>query len=151
MASDTAANDATGGLALIVLSGEFERVHYALVLASAAAAIGRPASLFFTLAATRALARPAAEGGKAGWALMPAAVGGSGAEADAAYRQRGIAGFEELLAACVELGVRIIVCEMGLRALGLEPDALRDDVPYDLAGVVTLLASQPTGGAILAI
>lgn len=152
MATDwpTADADAAGGLALIVLSGAFERVHYALVLASAAAAIGRPVILFFTLEATRALVRPASGDAPAGWAQL-AAADGSGGEADAAYRRRGVAGFEELLAACVDLGVRVIVCEMGLRALDLSAADLRDDVPCEVAGVVTLLAAQPPGGAILAI
>ncbi len=44
------------GLSLIVLSGEFARVHFALAMAAAAAAIDRPAILFFTNHALYALA-----------------------------------------------------------------------------------------------
>ena len=42
-------------LSVLVLSGAYERVHYALVLASAAGAIGKPTTLFFTGQALLAL------------------------------------------------------------------------------------------------
>ena len=38
-------------LAIIVFSGDYDRVHYALAMASAAAAVSRPATLFFTMGA----------------------------------------------------------------------------------------------------
>ena len=42
-------------LSVIVFSGDYDRVHYALAMASAAAATNRAVTLFFTMAATRAL------------------------------------------------------------------------------------------------
>ena len=39
---------------------------------------------------------------------------------DALNRQRGVGDFETLLEACVELGARFIVCEMGLRSLDID-------------------------------
>ena len=128
-----------GALSVIVFSGDFERVHYALVLASAAAAIGGPATLFFTGEAIRALVA------NNGWQNLPAAGGATGGEIDERYQSRGVAGFDELLQACVGLDVRFIVCEMGLRAIGLTRADLRDDVPIEEAGVVTLLVeTRPT-------
>lgn len=124
-----------GALSVIVFSGDYERVHYALVLASAAAAIGGPATLFFTGEAIRALVAGD------GWRLLPAAGGATGGEIDDRYRSRGVAGFTELLEACVAMDVRFIVCEMGLRVIGLTRADLRDDVPVEEAGVVTLLAA----------
>ena len=121
------------GLAAIVFSGDFERVHYALVLATSTAAIGGRATLFFTGEAVRALADD-------GWRLLPGAGGAGGGEIDERYRRSGVAGFAELLDAAVALGVRFIVCEMGLRVVGLSREDLRADVPVELAGVVTLLA-----------
>ena len=41
-------------LGVILLSGCFDRIHYGLAMASAAAALGRPVTLFATVAATRA-------------------------------------------------------------------------------------------------
>ena len=42
-------------LSIVVYSGKFDEVHYALVMASAAAAVGRPVTLFFTMDACIAL------------------------------------------------------------------------------------------------
>jgi peroxiredoxin family protein len=67
---------------------------------------------------------------------------------DARNRVRGVAGFEELLQACVDLGVDIMVCEMGLRALDLEATRLRQDVPIRPGGLATLLGE---GGQIVVI
>jgi len=47
--------------------------------------------------------------------------------------------------------VRIIVCEMGLRAIGLEASALRADLPIEVAGVVTFLADASATGALLSL
>jgi peroxiredoxin family protein len=67
---------------------------------------------------------------------------------DARNRARGVAGFEELLQACTALEVEFMVCEMGLRTLGLTPDALRSEIPLGLGGLATLLAR---GGRIVVL
>lgn len=136
-------------LSLLVLSGGFERVHYALVLATAAAAIGTPATLFFTDRALFALAAGGADG--PGWRKIEGEGGRTGGAIDDERQARGVAGFEELLAACADLGVRFIVCEMGLRAVGLDAVALRRDLSIEVAGVVTFLADASATGAMLAL
>jgi peroxiredoxin family protein len=136
-------------LSLLVLSGEFERVQYALVVASAAAAIGTPVTLFFTDRALTALAGAGAE--DPGWRSLPGAGGRLGGAIDDERRARGVAGFEELLAACADLGARFIACEMGLRAIGLEAPALRRDLPIEIAGAVTFLADASATGAMLTL
>jgi peroxiredoxin family protein len=132
-------------LAIAVHAGSFDRVHYALVMASAAAASDRRATLFFTGNAVIALTRRA--DGQPGWHALEAAPEGAAAR-DAAWRARKVAGFEELLAACHELDVRLIACEMALRAAGLETAPLRDDLEPEIAGVVTFLQAAD-GGATL--
>ena len=69
--------------------------------------------------------------------------------ADRGFAERGVATFEELLEACVALGVKVMVCEMGLKALGMDPEALRSDVPVAKGGVVTFLADASRDGAML--
>jgi peroxiredoxin family protein len=131
------------GLGLVVFSGGFDRVHYALVMASAAAATSRETTLFFAGRAVTALAAPD-EAGRPGWhRLDPADDGSSPAERDAGFAARGIGGFDELLEACVALGVRVLACEMALRAAGMEEARLREDVPVVRTGVVTLLNETP--------
>lgn len=145
-------------LSVVVLSAEFTRVHYALVLASAAAAVGTPATLFFTHGALRALVADDPDGGP-GWQHLPGVTGMQtqrdphvrGREIDALWQHRGIGGFEELLSACAELGVRFIACEMGLRALGIDATALRRDIPIEVAGVVTMLTDARATGAMVTL
>ena len=132
-------------LGIVLLSGSFERVHYALCMASTAAALERPVTLFVTLAALRAFV--AADGhGRPGWMGLPVADEPAGSEVadgaalDARNRARGVAGFEELLQACAAMEVEFMACDMGLRALGLAPGALRSDLRLEPGGLATLLA-----------
>ncbi len=125
------------GLSVIVRSGDYESAHYALALAAAALAVNKPAVLFFTMGGLRALQGPPAP--LAGW------------ERDAVNRERGVGDFETLLSACVELGARFIVCDMGLRSLGLDRAALRGDVPFTVAGIVTLLEETGPGMQLVAL
>ncbi len=120
-----------GGISVIVRSGDYESVHYALALAAAALAVNKPAVLFFTMAGIHALGGPPPPLG--GWAR------------DAENRAHGVGDFETLLQACIELGARFIVCEMGLRSLGIDRATLRADVPFTVAGIVTLLEETAPG------
>jgi peroxiredoxin family protein len=132
-------------LSVVLLSGDFARVHYALCLASAAAALERPVTLFVTLGALRAFTAEDAHA-RPGWARLPIREELAGPKVadgealDAHYRARGAAGFEELLQACRALGVEFMVCEMGLQVLRLEPDQLRADLQPQPGGLATLLA-----------
>ena len=80
------------------------------------------------------------ESGTPGWATMTAGDGRSGAELDDDYRRRGVATFEELIEACSALGARLMVCEMGLRAMGLTREDLRDDLNIAEGGLVTFFS-----------
>lgn len=138
-------------LSVVVYDRHFDKVHYALVMASGAAAIGRGVTLFFTMQACRALFKPD-DDGRPGWASMPLSDGdGDGAERDAAFAERNVATFEELLEACVAMGIRFLVCEMGLRAHDMNRDQLRDDIPIEEGGVVTFLTDASKDGAMIFI
>jgi len=141
-------------LSVIVFSGDFERVHYALVTASAAVAIDIPVTLFFTMGASRALLAPI-DGGPPAWRNLPAgdsgAMGGNGGRIDDGFKARTVADFEDLLGACVALGVRFMVCDMGLRALDLEGVQMRDDVPIESGGMVSFLNDASRAGQMLFI
>ena len=132
-------------LSIVVFSGDFERVHYALAMAAAAASVDRPTTLFFTMDSIHALA-PRREDGSLGWTALAGA-----AKRDAEFAQRGVGGFEELFDACVGLDVHIMVCDMGLRAMGLTPDDLRQDFKHHSGGIVTFLNDASADGAMLFI
>lgn len=149
--------DSPDKLSIVVYAGFFDKVHYALVMASASAAMGRPVTLFFTMGACRAINSTGADGEPA-WKHMPLSEvkkGGTNAETasqlDEEFANRNVATFEELLEACVMLGVKFMVCEMGLIAVGMKDAPLRDDITIEEGGVVTFLDDASKDGAIIFI
>jgi predicted peroxiredoxin len=110
-------------LGILLISGSHERAHYAFVLATGAAAIGRNVLLFATNSGCHALL--------ADWRGL------GDADRDAVVVSRGVAGLGVLRESAVELGVRLLVCEAGLLAEGLQSVALFPGVT--VSGVVTFL------------
>ncbi len=139
-------NMALGKLSIIVFSGRFDRVHFALTTAAAAAAIDRPVTLFFTMAALRGLA-DGGNGTAPGWHGLE----GTPAADDAQFKARGVADFETLLDSCVALDVTFMACEMGLRAIAMTANQLRGDVPVKVTGLVTFLTDCEAAGQTLFI
>jgi peroxiredoxin family protein len=119
---------------LLLLSGSHDRVHYAFVLAAGAAALGRSVVLFASNRGCLGLARD--------WSAL------DDSSRDARVRTAGVAGLDELREASIDLGVRLLACEAGLRAEGIDPAALLPQV--DVAGVATFL-SAVGGGQIITL
>ena len=139
-------------LSVVVFSGDYHRVHYALAMAAAAAAVNRPVTLFFTMEAIRALAKDL--GDTPGWHSIPVtegvAAGAGTAEAvDGHFASQGIASFDDLLGACISFEVTFMVCEMGLRAINMTVADLRDDIAYSEGGIVSFLADASKHGAMI--
>ncbi|WP_198369535.1 DsrE family protein [Roseomonas rosulenta] len=109
-------------LGILLQSGTHARAHYALVVAAGAAALGREVVVFATNRGCLLLAEP-----------CPLVED----QREAAITARGVAGIATLRAACVELGVRMIACEAGLRAEDLTELPLAPGV--EVAGIVTFL------------
>ena len=116
-------------LGVLLLSGAHDRAHYAFVVASGAAALGRAVTLFVTNAGCHALFQD--------WSGLAAP------DRDARVMASGVAGLADLREACVELGVRLIACEAGLRAEGLDAARLLPQV--EVAGIATFLSAVGDG------
>lgn len=116
-------------LGILLLSGAHDRAHYAFVLATGAASIGRRVVLFASNAGCHALL--------ADWSGL------SDASRDACIRAAGVAGLDELRDAASALDVRLMACKSGLRAEGLDGAPLYANV--QVAGVVTFLSNLGTG------
>ena len=112
-------------LGILLLSGTHDRAHYAFVLASGAAALGREVVLFATNLGCLALCRD--------WSSL------ANADRDARIQARGVAGLDTLREACVELNVRMIACEAGLRAEAVDASLLLPGI--EVAGVATFLSA----------
>ena len=116
-------------LAILLESGSHARAHYAFVLATGAAALGRRVVIFATNRGCNALLED--------WRGL------EDAGRDARITARGVAGLDTLRAAAGELGITLIACEAGLRAEALETAALLPGVR--IAGVATFLAEAGAG------
>ena len=116
-------------LGVLLLSGTHEKAHYAFVVASGAAALGRRVVLFVTNRGCIALCRD--------WSAL------DDASRDTRIQARGVAGLETLRDACMELGVRLIACEAGLRAEALDAAMLLPEV--EVAGIATFLSAIGSG------
>jgi peroxiredoxin family protein len=128
-------------LALVVVSSAYERVHYALATAASAAAVDKPVFLFFTQGAVRAVAgTPERPGWHALTVADPTLGGTDAATLDRAFKSRGTAGFEELLSACGELGVELLVCSMGMRVAEIAKANLRPDLRIQETGLTDVLS-----------
>ncbi|WP_428394739.1 DsrE family protein [Lichenicoccus sp.] len=113
-----------GPLGLILLDGGHARAHFAFSFAASAAALDRPVTLFAANAGIHALCRD--------WRGL------SGDDHDAVLRARGVAGFESLRSAAVDLGVRLLACEAALKGEAVEPSRLLEAV--EVAGITRFLA-----------
>jgi peroxiredoxin family protein len=144
-------NTSPDKVSIVIYDHHFDKVHYALVIAAAAAAIGKPVTLFFTMGASQALL---ADGPNAipCWSQMPLSdEDGTGFERDQSYKHYGVAQFEELLQACESLGIKFMVCEMGLQAKGIKNSPLRKDLSIEISGVVTFLNDTSSNGVTIFI
>lgn len=119
-------------LGVLLLSGSHDRAHYAFVVAAGAAALGRPVVLFATNAGCHALFSD--------WSGL------TDAGRDARVQAAGVAGIDILREASIELGVRLIACESGLRAEALDAQRLLPGV--EVAGVATFLSVVGVGQII---
>lgn len=119
-------------LGILLLSGAHDRAHYAFVVASGAAALGRKVVLFATNAGCHALL--------ADWSGL------TDSARDTQVRAAGVAGLDELRDATREMGARLIACEAGLRVARLDAGALWDGV--EVAGIATFLSAVGTGQII---
>jgi uncharacterized protein len=119
-------------LGVLLLSGAHDRAHYAFVVASGAAALGRPVTLFATNLGCHALCLD--------WSGL------SDVRRDSIIESRGVAGLTTLRDACIEMDVRMIACEAGLRAEALDPALLLPQV--EVAGIATFLAAVGAGQII---
>jgi predicted peroxiredoxin len=107
-------------MTILVASADPERLHFALSLAAAQAALDRPARLFLSAPAVRLL-RPPIQ-----WSN------------DAALRQAGLPTLPELLDEVLAMGVECTACQSGLALAGFTADRLPDGVT--VSGLVSILS-----------
>jgi peroxiredoxin family protein len=141
--------------ALVVFSGDLDRVMAAFVIATGAAASGLETSMFFTFWGLSVLKKKGARAAGKGlkqrmFALMtptgPEGLGtsqlnffGMGATMlRSMMKEQGIASLEELMGMARELGVKMTACTMSMDAMGIAKEELVGGLEY--GGVAAFMA-----------
>ncbi len=141
--------------AIVVFSGDLDRVMAAFVIATGAAAAGLETSMFFTFWGLSTLKKKGGKGGQKGlkermFALMTAGSSeslgtsklnffGMGAVMlRSMMKEKGIASLEELMALARDLGVKTTACTMSMDAMGIAKEELVGGLDY--GGVAAFMA-----------
>ncbi len=140
-------------LAMVVFSGDLDKVIAAFIIATGAASMGLEVSMFFTFWGISAVKKQKVFSGKnileQGFtAMLPGKLGelglsqmnffGVGAQIIRnLMKKHDVASPEELFAMARELGVRMVVCDMSRELLGIKDEELVDGL--ETGGVATFL------------
>ena len=144
-------------LAMVVFSGDMDKVLAAFVIATGAVAMGMDVVMFFTFWGTPVLRDKKKNVGgkdmmgKMFGAMLPKGtgdvklssmnMGGMGtAMMKSLMKKKNVASLEEMVSLAEELGVRIYVCEMSMDLMGFSRDEFIDYKDLGFAGVATFLA-----------
>lgn len=141
-------------MAIVVFSGDLDRVPAALVIATGAATLGQRISMLFTFSGLNALRRTATLSGKSFIQKMMAVMSprstatlpvskmnyfGAGARMlRAMMKQRNVSSLEDLVALSGDIEVKTVPCEMSRDVMGIGDAELRDGVEH--GGVASFLA-----------
>ena len=125
---------------VVVFSGRYEKVHYALAMASAAVAVNKPATLFFTMEAIRGLGKEDGTGNP-GWHALKAQDGRAARARDEDFAATSCA-IQNILLAAVDLQLGTYLRTGAL----IEDDGVREllGVPDDHRIVGTIYLGYPT-------
>ncbi len=121
-------------MTLILHSGEMDKVYSALIIGTGALAMDMEASIFFTFWGLERLKKKGLERGS----LSRMNFLGLGKwMVKRKMKKAGVLPLETLLQEFVELGGKILVCDMTMSVMGIKKEDLREDVISEYCGVGT--------------
>jgi peroxiredoxin family protein len=143
-------------VALVVFSGDLDRVLAAFVIATGAAAMGQQVSMFFTFWGLSVLKKDSQLSGKTLFQKMMTLMSpgssrslpvsqmnyfGVGAKMlRSMMKEKNVSSLEEMISLARELGVRMIACEMSRDVMGIKESELV--VGLECGGVASFLADS---------
>ena len=117
---------------IIVQSGDFDKLYSALIVATGALAMGMEASMFFTFWGLQRLKK----GQLAAGPLSKMHFLGLGKwMVKRRMKKANVASLERLLEDFVELGGKIMACDMTMEIMGIKKEDLREDLIGDYCAV----------------
>lgn len=141
-------------LSMVVFSGDMDKIMAALIIATGAAASGMEVTMFFTFWGLKAIQKPNAITGKGLFGRMLGVMNRGGLDAIGPSRlnmggmgrwmfklmmkQKGVSTLPELYQMAVDLGVKMLPCQMSLDVMEIDPKVFQDNVEPPV-GVATFL------------
>jgi len=122
--------------AIIVHSGDMDKLYSALILGNGALAMGMEASLFFTFWGLQRLKRGGLEKGPLSKMNM---LGLGKWMIKRKMKKARVASLEKMMQDFRELGGKILACDMTMDIMGVKREDLRDDLISDYCGVGTYM------------
>ena len=122
--------------AIIVHSGDMDKVYSALILGNGALSMGMEASLFFTFWGLQRLKKGGLERGPLSKMNM---LGLGKWMIKRKMKQAKVTSLEKLIQDFKELGGKILACDMTMDIMGVKREDLRDDLISDYCGVGTYM------------
>lgn len=121
---------------LIVHSGELDKIYSALIISNGALAMGMDVSIFFTFWGLERLKKDQLEEGPLSRKNM---LGLGKWMVERKMEEANVAPLEKLLKDFVDLGGKILACDMTMEIMGIEKEDLRDDVISEYCAVGTYI------------
>jgi len=121
---------------LIVHSGDMDKLYSALIVGTGALAMGMEVSMYFTFWGLERLKKGALEKGPLSRMNM---LGLGKWMVKQKMRKANVASLEKLLEDFVELGGKILACDMTMEIMGIKKEDLRDDLISEYCAVGTYI------------
>jgi peroxiredoxin family protein len=131
-------------LSIVLHSGDMDKLYSALIIANGALAMGMEASIFFTFWGLQRLRKDAS------WAMPPAGLDNGGLSKmnmlglgklmiEQRMRKANVASLEQMMSDFLELGGKVMACDMTMDIMGIRKEDLREDLIGDYCGVGTFI------------
>ena len=131
-------------VSIVCQSGDMDKLYSALIIANGALAMGMEASIFFTFWGLQRLRKDAS------WAMPPAGLGkgplsrmnmlGLGKwMMKRRMKKANVASLERMMSDFIELGGKVMACDMTMDIMGIRKDDLREDLIGEYCGVGTFI------------
>ena len=117
---------------IVVQSGDFDKVYSALIIANGALAMGMEASMFFTFWGLQRLKKGQLDKGPLSKMHM---LGLGKWMVKRRMKKANAVSLDRMLDDFVELGGKLMACDMTMGIMGIRKEDLRDDIISDYCGV----------------
>ena len=145
-------------IALIIFSGDLDKVLAGFIIATGAAALGQEVSMFFTFWGLSAVKKTTVLGGKGLFEKMMAVMSPDNSESLPVSKMnyfgvgakmlrkmmadKNVESLEQMIAMAQEMGVKMLACEMSRDVMGISDEELIDGL--EPAGVASFLGESLT-------